>query len=75
MHLEDPRECGDVLDQALRTEGPVLVEAVVDPNEPPMPAKTEPRQALHFAEALARGEPDRMKIITTVASDMVRELI
>jgi len=48
---------------------------VVDPFEPPMPAKTKPKQALHFAESLARGEPDRMKIVTTIAEDKVRELV
>ena len=40
-----------------RTPGPVLVEAVVDPYEPPMPPKITAEQALHFAESLARGTP------------------
>ena len=75
VSIEDPRECGPVLDEALRSPEPVLVEAVVDPFEPPMPAKTKPKQALHFAESLARGEPDRMKIVTTIAEDKVRELV
>ena len=38
-HIEDPEECGRVLDEAFRDPGPVLIEAVVDPFEPPMPAK------------------------------------
>ena len=73
--LDDPCACGPVLDEALRSPEPVLVEAVVDPFEPPMPAKIEPKQALHFAESLARREPDRMKIVTTIAEDKVRELV
>src|SRR5436190_1955224 len=73
--IDDPRECGPVLDQALQSPLPVLIEAVVDQFEPPMPAKIEPKQALHFAESLARGEPDRMKIITTIAEDRVKELV
>ena len=40
-----------------------------------LPAKIKPKQALKFAEALARGEPDRMKIATTIMEDKVRELI
>src|SRR5438309_4748783 len=56
--VERPEECGRVLDQALATEGPVVVDAVVDPYEPPMPPKIKPKQALKFAEALARGEPN-----------------
>jgi pyruvate dehydrogenase (quinone) len=53
----------------------VLVEAVVDPHEPPMPPKVKAEQALHFAESLARGTPHRGKIALTVASDTVRELV
>src|SRR6202008_1115097 len=37
--VDDPAECGDVLTQALLTPGPVVVEAVVAPLEPPMPPK------------------------------------
>ena len=33
--IDDPRKCGTTLDQALATDGPVLIEAVVDPNTPP----------------------------------------
>jgi pyruvate dehydrogenase (quinone) len=73
--IEDPGECGRVLDQALATPGPVVVEAVVDPFEPPMPAKVTLEQATKFAKSLARGEPDRSKIAWTVLSDKVRELI
>ena len=51
------------------------IEAVVDPHEPPMPPKIEAEQALHFAESLARGTPNRGKIALTVASDTVRELV
>ncbi|HEX6383912.1 MAG TPA: thiamine pyrophosphate-dependent enzyme [Anaerolineae bacterium] len=73
--IEDPAECGDILDQALNTPGPVVVEAVVDPFEPPMPPNITADQALKFAESLARGEPNRMKILGTVLEDKVRELI
>jgi pyruvate dehydrogenase (quinone)/pyruvate oxidase len=73
--VDDPRHCRDTVAEALATPGPVLVEAVVDPNEPPMPGKIKAKQALHFAESLARGTPARMKIATTVAEDKIRELV
>jgi pyruvate dehydrogenase (quinone)/pyruvate oxidase len=53
----------------------VIVEAVVDPFEPPMPPKVTVKQAAKFAESLLRGEPNREKIIATVISDKVRELV
>jgi pyruvate dehydrogenase (quinone) len=73
--VDRPDECGRVLDQALNTPGPVLIEAVVDPHEPPMPPKIEAKQALYFAESLARGTPNSGKIALTVLSDTVRELV
>ena len=73
--VTDPESCGAVLDEALNIQGPALVEAVVDPYEPPMPAKTSAKQALRFAESMARGQPKRMKIATTILEDKVRELV
>ncbi|MDN5942863.1 MAG: thiamine pyrophosphate-dependent enzyme, partial [Nitrospira sp.] len=43
--IEDPAECGEILDQALAAPGPVIIEAVVDPFEPPMPPKVTLEQA------------------------------
>ena len=73
--IEDPAECGGILDQALATPGPVIIEAVVDPFEPPMPPKVTLEQATKFALSLARGEPNRERIAFTVLADKVRELI
>lgn len=75
LRIDDPADCGRVLDQALSTPGPVIVEAIVDPFEPPMPPKVTLDQAVHFWKALARGEPNRVKIAMTVLSDKVRELV
>jgi pyruvate dehydrogenase (quinone)/pyruvate oxidase len=73
--IENPADCGSILDQALATPGPVIVEAVVDPYEPPMPAEITTEQALMFAKSLAKGQPKRMKIATTIAEDKIREMI
>jgi pyruvate dehydrogenase (quinone)/pyruvate oxidase len=75
FRIEDPAECGAILDQALAVRGPVVVEAVVDPFEPPMPPKVTAKQAAKFAQSLARGEPNRAKIALTVLEDKVRELV
>jgi pyruvate dehydrogenase (quinone)/pyruvate oxidase len=75
FRIDDPAECGSILDQALSVRGPVVVEAVVDPFEPPMPPKVTAKQAAKFAQSLARGEPNRGKIALTVLEDKVRELV
>ena len=73
--IDDPAKCGAILDEALAEPGPVVIEAVVDPHEPPMPPKVSLGQAKKFAESLIRGTPNREKISLTVLSDKVRELI
>ena len=73
--VERPEECEGTLREALEYDGPAIVEAVVDANEPPLPGNITVKQALHFAEALARGEKDRWEIIKTVAEDKIREVI
>jgi pyruvate dehydrogenase (quinone)/pyruvate oxidase len=75
IQIDDQASCGAQLDGILNQQGPALVEAVVDPFTPPMPAKVKPSQAMKLAEALVRGEPDRIKIALTNAHDTVRELI
>jgi pyruvate dehydrogenase (quinone)/pyruvate oxidase len=73
--IDDPEQCGPILRQAMAIRGPVLIEAVVDPHEPPMPPMATLKQMAHLAEGLARGTPNARKIALTIASDTVRELV
>jgi pyruvate dehydrogenase (quinone) len=73
--IEDPASCGEILAKALAEPGPVIVEAVVDPHEPPMPPKVTFEQAKNFAESLAKGTPHAGRIALTVLSDKVREIV
>jgi pyruvate dehydrogenase (quinone)/pyruvate oxidase len=75
LTVDDPAKCGSVMEEALATEGPVVVEAVVDPYEPPMPPQATLKQAFEFGKALVRGEPARSKIISTIFEDKVKEMI
>ena len=77
FRIDDPATCGSILDQALASGGggPVVIEAVVDPFEAPMPAKVTFEQASKLAESLVRGEPNSKKIIATQIADKVRELV
>ncbi|MGE5757126.1 MAG: thiamine pyrophosphate-dependent enzyme [Planctomycetaceae bacterium] len=75
FRCERPNEVGPAIEAAFASRGPALVEATVDPFEPPFPASATPQQALKFAESLIRGEPDSGKIIYSVLKDKVKELI
>jgi pyruvate dehydrogenase (quinone)/pyruvate oxidase len=73
--IEDPADCGRILHEALATPGPVIVQGIVDPLEPPLPGKVTMEQAAMFAKSLLRGEPEAGKIARKVLGDRVRELV
>ena len=78
FRCERPGEVRPALEAALRmareTRRPSLVEAVVDPFEPPQPARVKLEQAMHMAKALARGEPNRERIALTLFRNKVHDL-
>jgi pyruvate dehydrogenase (quinone) len=73
--IDEPRSCGPEIEAAFRTEGPVLIQAVVDPLELPMPASISVDQARKFAIALARGEPRGGEIMANAITTRVREMV
>jgi pyruvate dehydrogenase (quinone)/pyruvate oxidase len=75
IQIAEATKCAAQLDGVLGRNEPVLIEAVVDPFTPPMPAKIKASQAMKLAEALIRGEPNRTRIAITNAHDKVRELV
>jgi pyruvate dehydrogenase (quinone) len=73
--VEDPGLVRAVLCEAFHHAGPALIEASVDPNEPPLPGKITTDQAWQFAKALAKGQKDRWEIIKTVVENKIREVV
>jgi pyruvate dehydrogenase (quinone) len=73
--VDSPEECGRVVEEFLAVPGPAILEAVVDPFEPPLPGKVTVEQATKFAQSLLRGEPNRERIAWTVLGDRVREMV
>ncbi|GAA6618833.1 thiamine pyrophosphate-dependent enzyme [Scytonema sp. NUACC26] len=77
--IDDPANCGTILDSALATPGPVVVEAVVDPLEPQVPPLVKSEEVAKLSQALKRGEPNREELAANIISvsniERVRELI
>ncbi|HLI26879.1 MAG TPA: thiamine pyrophosphate-dependent enzyme [Chloroflexota bacterium] len=72
--VDDPAQVAATLQQALAQPGPALVECAVDPNAPPMPGKVTTQQALALAEALLKGQPDRLQLMREAIAATAREL-
>jgi pyruvate dehydrogenase (quinone)/pyruvate oxidase len=73
--VNEAGQCGSVVEEFLAAPGPAILEAVVDPFEPPLPGKVTAEQASRFAQSLLRGQPNREKIAWTVLGDRVREMV
>src|SRR5438067_11374248 len=74
FRCETPEEVQSALAAALGSGKTALVEVIVDPFEPPMPARIKKDQAVKMGKALLRGEPNRKRIALTLFRDKIREL-
>jgi pyruvate dehydrogenase (quinone) len=73
--LDHPDNAASVLGEAFECDGPAVVQAVIDANEPAMPGHVTMDQAWKFAESLLRGEKDRWSILKNVFKEQIREVI
>lgn len=73
--IDDSANAEPVAREALAHSGPAVIEAVVDRNEPPFPAKGTTARAITFTESLPRGETNRSAIVKDVLMDQVREVV
>lgn len=55
FRIDTAADCSPVLGEALKYDGPALVEAVVDPNEPLLPPKRIEKYARNLERALQNG--------------------
>jgi pyruvate dehydrogenase (quinone) len=69
-----PGKLEDAVRAALAHDGPALIDVDVDPNEPPLPAKVEYKQAKKFATAFLKGQPHRASIASTLFKDKLQQL-
>jgi pyruvate dehydrogenase (quinone) len=74
VRIEDHSRCRAQLEEALATDGPVLVEAVVDPHDMPLTPVIQTQHAKNLPYGLARGEPNRERIALTMSRAMAREM-
>ena len=73
--VDDPAECGDILDEAFANAGPGGGRGGRRSERAADAAEGDVEQAKHLAESLVRGEPNREKIVATILADKVRELV
>jgi pyruvate dehydrogenase (quinone) len=75
IRVDDPARVGPAWDEALAADRPVVYEAVVDPDVPPLPPHITIEQAKGMTEALVKGDPDRRGIIRQTLRDIVEDFV
>jgi pyruvate dehydrogenase (quinone) len=63
IRMETAAGVGAAWDMALKSDRPVVIEAMVDPDVPPLPPHITLEQAKSFSSALLKGDPDARGII------------
>lgn len=71
--VREPEKVKSVIRKALKEKSPTLVEAYVDPFDPPMPPKVESQFIRNLAESFAKGQPYKKRIGLTLFRNQVHE--
>jgi pyruvate dehydrogenase (quinone) len=61
--VDSPEQIGSAWDEALEADRPFLIDALTDPEVPPLPPHITFEQAKMFALAVAKGDPGRHAMI------------
>lgn len=75
LKVDAPEQVGPAWDQALSADRPVLLEAVVDPNVPPLPPHISFEQTKAYLSALMRGDPDAWDTVQASAREIMAETV
>jgi pyruvate dehydrogenase (quinone) len=75
IRVETPDEIEGAWDQAFSSDRPVVVDALCDPDVPPLPPHITVKQARMFASSLRKGDPDLRGVITQSFKEKVLEFL
>jgi len=71
IRVERAEDLGSAWDRALAADRPAVVEAVVDPNVPPLPPHISWEQAKSFASSILRGDANALGFIKQTIKETV----
>lgn len=73
--IKEPEEVKGIVRRALKEKRPTIVEAYVDPFDPPMPPKVDAQFVRNLAESFAKGQPYSKRIGLTLFRNQVHEVL
>jgi len=75
IRVDSPEAVGPAWDEALADGGPVLIEAITDPEVPPLPPHIRFEQAAGLAKALRAGDPSSARIVKQSIKGKLHEFV
>ncbi|HEX7051834.1 MAG TPA: thiamine pyrophosphate-requiring protein [Longimicrobiales bacterium] len=72
--VEKPEEVADAWDLVLNADRPAVLEAITDPDVPPLPPHITLDQARAFMFAMVKGDPDAISVIRRSISGKLKEI-
>jgi pyruvate dehydrogenase (quinone) len=73
--VDDPAQIVPAWKQALAADRPTVIDAVCDPNVPPLPPHIKLEQAKGFMASMLKGDPDTRKIAKQSAKQMMSKFL
>lgn len=75
IRIDHPNDIASGLDEALAADRPCLVEAITDPEVPPLPPHITFEQAVHFWKSVFKGDPSKWHMIKQSFKEMVENYV
>ena len=75
IRVDEPGAVGDAWDEALAADRPVVLEAITDPEVPPLPPHIKLDQATSMAKALVKGDPNGARVIHQSLKGKLQEFV
>jgi pyruvate dehydrogenase (quinone) len=75
IRIDKPEQIVEAIDRAMIAQRPVLLDAICDPNVPPLPPHISFKQAKAFTSAVLKGDEDSWGMIKQTYKDVVESYL
>src|SRR5690606_10713730 len=75
IRVERPEQIGPAWDEALAADHPVVIDAITDPEVPPLPPHITLEQAKAFLSSMLKGDPNARSMIRQSFRDLADSLL
>ena len=75
IRIDGPDQVVEAIERVIHADRPAVLEAVVDPNVPPLPPHISLEQAMNFASSVLKGDAESLGFIKQTVKDVSRSYL